>query len=103
MLELTSLDYKDIKIDDFNAVVYLDPPYWNTDCDAYNGIDFSEFCDWINNVNAKAIYISHYRDKMLDDKFGLPHAVKRNAKSTLQSGTFKKLITPYEAVYKINK
>lgn len=55
-LELTNLDYRDVKIEE-DSVIYCDPPYLNTE--GYR-IDFNhnEFYDWCRTQNN--IFISEY-------------------------------------------
>lgn len=42
-----------------NAVVYIDPPYRDTRCHAYNGFDFDAFDAWLRTVPNLTI-ISEY-------------------------------------------
>lgn len=51
-------DYRDVDIPD-DAVVYVDPPYVGTHCDAYEGFDSEAFYDWIATQRALTI-ISEY-------------------------------------------
>lgn len=51
-------DYRYVDIPD-DAVVYVDPPYVGTYCDAYEGFDSEAFYDWIATQHALTI-ISEY-------------------------------------------
>ena len=51
-------DYRNVRIPR-NAVVYIDPPYRDTDCYAYNGFDFDAFYAWLRTVPNLTI-ISEY-------------------------------------------
>lgn len=51
-------DYRNVDIPR-NAVVYIDPPYRDTDCRAYNGFDFDAFDAWLRTVPNLTI-ISEY-------------------------------------------
>lgn len=51
-------DYRNVHIPR-NAVVYIDPPYRDTDCYAYNGFDFDAFYAWLRTVPNLTI-ISEY-------------------------------------------
>lgn len=51
-------DYRNVRIPR-NAVVYIDPPYRDTDCRSYNGFDFDAFDAWLRTVPNLTI-ISEY-------------------------------------------
>lgn len=51
-------DYRNVHIPR-NAVVYIDPPYRDTRCHAYNGFDFDAFDAWLRTVPNLTI-ISEY-------------------------------------------
>ena len=48
-LEGSCADYRDVEIPS-DAIVYVDPPYANTDCRAYQGFDFDAFHAWLDSV-----------------------------------------------------
>ena len=48
-LESSCADYRDVEIPS-DAIVYVDPPYANTDCRAYQGFDFDAFHAWLDSV-----------------------------------------------------
>lgn len=48
-LESSCADYRDVEIPS-DAIVYVDPPYANTGCGAYDGFDFDAFHAWLDSV-----------------------------------------------------
>ena len=48
-LQASCADYRDVEIPS-DAIVYVDPPYANTDCRAYQGFDFDAFHAWLDSV-----------------------------------------------------
>lgn len=48
-LQGSCADYRDVEIPS-DAIVYVDPPYANTDCRAYQGFDFDAFHAWLDSV-----------------------------------------------------
>lgn len=48
-LESSCADYRDVEIPS-DAIVYVDPPYANTNCKAYQGFDFDAFHAWLDTV-----------------------------------------------------
>lgn len=48
-LEGSCADYRDVEIPS-DAIVYVDPPYANTNCRAYDGFDFDAFHAWLDSV-----------------------------------------------------
>ena len=48
-LEGSCADYRDVEIPS-DAIVYVDPPYANTNCRAYQGFDFDAFHAWLDCV-----------------------------------------------------
>lgn len=48
-LEGSCADYRDVEIPS-DAIVYVDPPYANTGCGAYDGFDFDAFHAWLDSV-----------------------------------------------------
>ena len=48
-LEGSCLDYRQVELPT-DAVVYVDPPYEDTDCSAYKGFAFDEFHAWLDTV-----------------------------------------------------
>lgn len=48
-LESSCADYRDVEIPS-DAIVYVDPPYANTNCRAYDGFDFDAFHAWLDSV-----------------------------------------------------
>ena len=48
-LQGSCADYRDVEIPS-DAIVYVDPPYANTACRAYDGFDFDAFHEWLDTV-----------------------------------------------------
>lgn len=48
-LQVSCADYRDVEIPS-DAIVYVDPPYANTNCRAYDGFDFDAFHAWLDSV-----------------------------------------------------
>ena len=48
-LQGSCADYRDVEIPS-DAIVYVDPPYANTNCRAYQGFDFDAFHAWLDCV-----------------------------------------------------
>ena len=48
-LQGSCADYRDVEIPS-DAIVYVDPPYENTNCRAYQGFDFDAFHAWLDSV-----------------------------------------------------
>ena len=48
-LQGSCADYRDVEIPS-DAIVYVDPPYANTNCRAYRGFDFDAFHAWLDCV-----------------------------------------------------
>lgn len=48
-LQGSCADYRDVEIPS-DAIVYVDPPYANTNCRAYDGFDFDAFHAWLDCV-----------------------------------------------------
>lgn len=48
-LQGSCADYRDVEIPS-DAIVYVDPPYANTNCRAYDGFDFDAFHAWLDSV-----------------------------------------------------
>lgn len=83
--ETTNKDYKyfsNIK----NSILYLDPPYENSDIDDYNSqVDYQEFYDWVVQMSKNNIVLlSSY--EVSDDRFECVYEFK-TARSTLSGGT----------------
>lgn len=56
----SSGDYRDVKIPE-NAVVYCDPPYFNTATYAEGGFSHKEFWEWARNISkTNKIFVSEY-------------------------------------------
>ena len=66
-------DYRNVRIPR-NAVVYIDPPYRDTECYAYNGFDFDAFDAWLRTVPNLTI-ISEYT--ALPECVEITHTQKR--------------------------
>ena len=90
-----SQDYKDVKINHDNAMIYCDPPYWDSDFDGYKGIDFDEFVEWVRKQKHPC-YISHYMSERMDNAFRLLVGIFPKTVSTLAGGNNGKRC---EAVY----
>jgi site-specific DNA-adenine methylase len=58
MLEMTSLDYREVPIRP-NSVVYCDPPYANTRAECVRGFDSAAFWSWAERLEHPA-FISEY-------------------------------------------
>ena len=81
-LEVTNLDYTEFSEVE-NAILYLDPPYQNTELDGYSikYFDNQSFYDWAYEMSKKNIVlISSY--EISDERFKCVYEFK-NAKSTL--------------------
>ena len=48
-LQGSCADYRDVEIPS-DAIVYVDPPYADTNCSAYDGFDFDAFHAWLDSV-----------------------------------------------------
>ena len=48
-LQGSCADYRDVEIPS-DAIVYVDPPYADTNCRAYDGFDFDAFHAWLDSV-----------------------------------------------------
>lgn len=57
-LEGSCADYRDVEIPS-DAIVYVDPPYANTNCRAYDGFDFDAFHAWLDSVPSLTV-VSEY-------------------------------------------
>ena len=85
-IEVTNLDYtgfSEVK----NAILYLDPPYQNTELDGYSVkyFDNQSFYNWAYEMSKKNIVlISSY--EISDERFGCVYEFKK-ARCTLQRGT----------------
>ena len=80
--EATNLDYTEFSGVE-NAILYLDPPYQNTELDGYSikYFDNQSFYDWAYEMSKKNIVlISSY--EISDERFKCVYEFK-NAKSTL--------------------
>lgn len=49
-------------------IVYCDPPYENTHCDAYRGFNNAEFFDWVAS-RPYQVFFSEYEHDYLNDRF----------------------------------
>lgn len=85
--EATNLDYAEFSGVE-NAILYLDPPYQNTDLGGYSMKEFDSqsFYDWAYEMNKKNIVlISSY--EISDERFECVYEFK-TARSTLSSNKF---------------
>lgn len=57
-LQGSCADYRDVEIPS-DAIVYVDPPYANTACRAYQGFDFDAFHAWLDSVPSLTV-VSEY-------------------------------------------
>ena len=57
-LQGSCADYRDVEIPS-DAIVYVDPPYADTDCRAYRGFDFDAFHAWLDSVPSLTV-VSEY-------------------------------------------
>ena len=85
LLKTINKDYKyfsNVK----NSILYLDPPYENSDTRKYNSqIDYQEFYDWAYEMSKNNIVLlSSY--EVSDDRFECVYEFK-NARSTMAGGT----------------
>lgn len=59
-------DYKDLKVENENDFIYLDPPYENTKGMYFGGFKNDIFIEWLNNLDCK--YALSYDGKVNDEK-----------------------------------
>ena len=91
--ELTSLDYQSVDIPQ-NAVVYCDPPYYNTATYSVK-FDTEMFWEWVRITSiTNRVYVSEYS---APDDF--KKVLRFPRKSTLQGGTQKHQNQPDECVF----
>jgi site-specific DNA-adenine methylase len=86
--EIENKDYKyfsNVK----NSILYLDPPYENSDTSKYNSqIEYHEFYNWAYEMSKKNIVLlSSY--EVSDDRFECVYEFK-NARSTISNGNYGK-------------
>lgn len=84
-VEVTNLDYTEFSGVE-NAILYLDPPYQNTELDGYSikYFDNQSFYDWAYEMSKKNIVlISSY--EIFDERFGCVYEFKK-VRSTLSPG-----------------
>lgn len=101
--EFTTKDYKELKINDKNGIIYLDPPYFHDGCNNQNyvgNVEFNEFIEWCRNQKCSAMYLSSYRNEDFDKIFGTPPFITKH-KSTFSGKSNYKEDTKLEVVYRI--
>lgn len=59
-------DYKELKVENENDFIYLDPPYENTKGMYFGGFNNVDFINWLNNLNCK--YALSYDGKVNDEE-----------------------------------
>lgn len=88
--------------------IYLDPPYANTKGRYYGSIDYSEFFDFLNELNEKGIKYALSFDGKTEDKeyyYDIPkhlykrHIILKSGKSTFNKVIDKKSIDVHESLY----
>ena len=93
-LELTSSDYREVKIPK-GSVIYCDPPYQGTEEYREGGFNHSEFWEWVRKTSkTNKVYISEYK---APDDFKV--ILKFSQKSTYSGGNNKK--QPDECLFSI--
>lgn len=58
-LTVSQTDYRTLPISDGDTILYVDPPYANTNCGSYTGFDHNQFNDWLHTVEALTV-VSEY-------------------------------------------